>query len=206
MISSLKLLVSVSLLAATPFALASDGKGAYLGFNLGSTSFDDDGLHSRYSFLDIDDSDSKWGIYGGYNFTTWFGVEGQYSDLGSYKASYTSTNAFVEYKGDEFQSFSVAAKFRTNFSEKFNLFAKTGIAYLEATESIKFTSGRSASYSDSAGALYLAAGAAFYLSKQVSISAEYESHTFGVETGSSNYSETYTQQVSSFNLGFQYDF
>ena len=56
-------------------------KGAYIGAGVGSTTLEDDGL---FSGLTVDDSDSGYGIFGGYKFFKNLAIEARYSDFGTF--------------------------------------------------------------------------------------------------------------------------
>jgi hypothetical protein len=74
------LLASTSALAAEPPA-----RGFYIGANAGVTSFEDDGVFSGTNF---DDSDTAYGIYGGYKILKYLAVEARISSQGSYGVSF----------------------------------------------------------------------------------------------------------------------
>jgi len=70
-----------SVLAAEPPA-----RGFYVGGSAGITELDDDGLASSVG-IDLDDSDTSFGIYGGYKILKYLAVEGRLVNLGSYTLS-----------------------------------------------------------------------------------------------------------------------
>ena len=77
------LLIAVSILLTTGAALADPAKerGGYVGASLGATTFDDGGA---FAFLEQDDTDSGFSIFGGYKFFRYFAVEGRYTDFGTF--------------------------------------------------------------------------------------------------------------------------
>jgi len=77
------LLIFASILLATGNALADPAKvrGGYVGGGLGATMFDDGGA---FAFFEQDDTDSGFGIFGGYKFFRYFSVEGRYTDFGTF--------------------------------------------------------------------------------------------------------------------------
>jgi hypothetical protein len=75
------LCISINLLAAEP-----PSRGFYLGGTAGITELDDDNFASNQG-LSLDDSDSSFGIYGGYKILKYLAVEGRLIDLGSYTVS-----------------------------------------------------------------------------------------------------------------------
>jgi hypothetical protein len=74
-------LVTTTLLAASTSAVAAepDRRGIYVGAMGGATEFDDDGLFQGFSY---DDSDSGYGVYGGYKFLKYLAVEARVFDVG----------------------------------------------------------------------------------------------------------------------------
>jgi len=62
-------------------AAAPAEKGAYIGAGFGPTTLDDDGL---FNGLTLDDSDSGFGIFGGYKFFKHLAVEARYTDFGTF--------------------------------------------------------------------------------------------------------------------------
>jgi len=62
-------------------AAAPAEKGAYIGAGFGPTTLEDDGLFSGLTF---DDSDSGFGIFGGYKFFKYLAVEARYTDFGTF--------------------------------------------------------------------------------------------------------------------------
>lgn len=73
------MLCSVPALAVEPPA-----RGFYVGANAGVTSFEDDGL---FSGSDFDDSDTSYGLFGGYKILKYLAVEARISSQGSYDVS-----------------------------------------------------------------------------------------------------------------------
>ena len=67
-------------------------KGAYIGGGFGPTSLEDDGLFSGLTF---DDSDSGFGIFGGYKFFKYLAVEARYADFGTFTVEGLGIDASV---------------------------------------------------------------------------------------------------------------
>lgn len=67
-------------------------KGAYIGGAFGSTTLEDDGLFNGLAF---DDSDSGFGIFGGYKFFKYLAVEGRYTDFGTFTVEGLGIDASV---------------------------------------------------------------------------------------------------------------
>ena len=68
-------------LSGMAFAEPTKERGAYIGAGFAATSFDDDGA---FAGLDFDDSDSGYGVFGGYKFLKYFAVEARYNDFGTF--------------------------------------------------------------------------------------------------------------------------
>ncbi|HEX7374572.1 MAG TPA: porin family protein [Steroidobacteraceae bacterium] len=81
-----KSIVTLALLLASTSALAAEppARGFYVGANAGVTSFEDDGVFAGAHF---DDSDTAYGIYGGYKILKYLAVEARISNQGSYGVS-----------------------------------------------------------------------------------------------------------------------
>lgn len=78
--------ITLALLFASATAVAAEppARGFYFGANAGVTSFEDDGVFSGTNF---DDSDTAYGIYGGYKILKYLAVEARISSQGSYDVS-----------------------------------------------------------------------------------------------------------------------
>ncbi len=77
------LLLGLSL-SFTASAAEQKARGFYIGGSFGVSSLDDDGA---FNFLEFDDSDTAYGIFGGYKFFKYLAVEGRYTDFGSFSVS-----------------------------------------------------------------------------------------------------------------------
>lgn len=77
-------LVGLVFLAVSSVAFAEPAKerGAYVGGGLAATMFDDGGAFAGFN---VDDSDSGFGVFGGYKFLKYFAVEGRYNDFGTFR-------------------------------------------------------------------------------------------------------------------------
>ena len=77
-----KYLAGFVILALGSAAFAEPAKeGGYIGGGLAATTFDDGGA---FAGLNFDDSDSGFGIFGGYKILKYFAVEGRYNNFGSF--------------------------------------------------------------------------------------------------------------------------
>ena len=73
-------------------AAAPAENGAYIGAGLGITTLEDDGL---FNGLTVDDSDSGFGIFGGYKFFKHLAVEARYTDFGTFTVEGLGIDASV---------------------------------------------------------------------------------------------------------------
>jgi hypothetical protein len=73
--------LAVIALSSAAFAEPAKERGAYIGAGIAATSFDDGGAFAGFEF---DDSDSGFGVFGGYKFLRYFAVEARYNDFGTF--------------------------------------------------------------------------------------------------------------------------
>jgi len=87
-----KLFIALALLCLSATAMAAEQKtrGFYIGGSAGVTSFDDDGALNG---LNLDDSDTAFGIFAGYKILKYLAVEGRWTSLGNYSVSDNSNNS-----------------------------------------------------------------------------------------------------------------
>lgn len=136
--------------------------GAYVGVNAGRTD-------QKVRAADGDtakDTTTGYKLYGGYDFSKNFGVEGGYMDSGNGKAVF-SDGAFVTGKTT---SLYVAVTGTLSLSEQFSLFAKLGVA----TNRAKLHNAAGYYFDDRTTSPLLGMGASYALSKNVALVIEYE--------------------------------
>jgi OOP family OmpA-OmpF porin len=163
-----KQLLVVLLGSALAAPLAAYAEGAYVGVNVGRSDqkLTLDGIGS------ISDSGTGYKLYGGYGFNKNFGLEGGYIKLGTGKASYVDgpDSGTISSKPSALY---VAATATLPVNDQFSLFAKVGAAFnrtkLEAVEN-----GVSSSEKKHRTTALLGIGAAYNVTKEVAIVAEYE--------------------------------
>lgn len=166
------LLVSGLLLAASP-ASAAD-RGFYAGAGLGQMNTEvDDVIGLDYDF---DENDVGFKLFGGYRFFPWLSVEGAYIDGGnpSIKESQGGETAKL---GIDVQSLVASAVFALPIGERFELFAKPGIAYWDAETSLSFHSSTFSDQfreDDDGSAFFLGVGAGFDVTDNLGLRLEYE--------------------------------
>ncbi len=99
-------------------------RGWYVGGEFGSVQGEAD-IGNLYS---LDEEGAGLGVYGGYNFTNWFGLEG---------AVFRSSNLAderPELLRAEFATVSFMPKFTATLGKKVGLFAKAGLTYVSYSE------------------------------------------------------------------------
>jgi OOP family OmpA-OmpF porin len=123
----MKKLLVVAALASTFMATSAFAQG-YIGFGLGSANVR--GTNSTVGAVSVTGGDSSKGsakIYGGFQFTPNWGLEAQYSDLGS--RNYTVTNAGVVTTGSARSSqYSLAGTGTLPMGNSFALIGKLGVS------------------------------------------------------------------------------
>ncbi|MCW8336403.1 outer membrane beta-barrel protein [Vibrio paucivorans] len=93
----------------------------YLGARGGFSAYSD---ACSSGALDCDDTSLGYGIYGGYQFNDWFGLEGGVTNYGSISASYTNGYTEADVSGAD-----LTAKFSVGLIDNVDLYAKVGTAY-----------------------------------------------------------------------------
>lgn len=139
-----------------------------------------------------DKNDTSYKLFGGYNFSPNFAVEGGYTDLGKIKGSGGGVSGEVKASG-----FELAAVGKAPVADRFELFGKLGLAVMEAKAS---GSGFGISASDSTTSTQLmgGVGAAYKFDKQLALRAEYEIRQVKYSGNKDN--------VGNFTVGLQFSF
>ena len=142
-------------------------------------------------------------LFGGINFNRIFGVQGGFVKLGSYDHEYSYYPSYKESYSRSTTAGYVAATFTLPLSPQLSLNSKIGVASLTSkTERTSVSSGstyRSTESYDSADIL-AGIGAAFNISKQVTVFAEFE------HFGNASNDKYRTGNASSYSLGLRYNF
>jgi len=120
-----KILGIILALTISGIVLAESRPGPYAGIGLGYSKFEDLDILEILG-ASVDDTDTGWKIYGGYNFSESLGGEMFYADLGSFSAS-AAKHITVDTK-----TFGVAGLYREEVGSRVELFGKIGIHNWEA--------------------------------------------------------------------------
>jgi OmpA-OmpF porin, OOP family len=174
----LAVVISGVLLAAASQANAAD-RGWFAGVGIGQMNTEiDDILGSGVKF---DETDTAFKVFGGYKFFPWLSVEGAYVDGGKpeISESITDGSSTADLKlSVEVQSLVAAAVFTWPISDRFELFAKPGVAFWTSTTDVNVTQDGSSVYSsnqdDDGTAFFLGAGGAFNFNEHMGVRVEYE--------------------------------
>lgn len=160
----MKRTIMLAVLAALAGTAAAQSQGAYVGGNVGRAE----------QKLSIDrvgsekDHDTGFKLYGGYNFSQYFGLEGGYADLGKLDLSALNNRFKTEPTSVYF-----AATGTLPLDAGFSLFGKAGIARTEvkafATDGIDSVRDKA-----SRSTAYVSVGAAYAINTNFSVVAEYE--------------------------------
>ena len=166
----IKALLAVVLPAAflaisAPAVAQQSDAGWYVGGSYGMTTFDVSGVPAGVS---VDDSDSGFKIFGGFQFTKNWGAEVGYVDFGK---------AGIGGFGDiGVTALTLAGTGTLPLNESFSLLGKVGMANWDASGS--------ASSGDSGTDLFYGIGARYNFNKNLSVQVEFE--TFSAEDDSVN--------------------
>lgn len=141
--------VGLALLAglASSYAVAGDN-GFYLGGNLGRTdaTIDDQGISDRlatrgFTMLSIsdDEKDNGYKLFGGYQFTRHFALEGGYFDLGKFGFT-ADTDPAGTYSGDiKIRGWNLDAVGLVTLGDHFSLIGRYGMQWAESRDTFSGT-------------------------------------------------------------------
>jgi len=107
----------------SPIAMAEE-TGPYAGISVGQTEVDYEGVSGTSI---VEDSDTGFKIFGGYNVNKHFAVELTYHDLGNNEVTIGSATADID-----LSAISIAAIGKLPVNEQFTAFGKLGYADLDA--------------------------------------------------------------------------
>ena len=167
-------LAALGLMAATA-AQADTQPGFYAGAGIGTTKISDD----AFDGTGIDDSDTGFKIFGGYDFNQNFAVEVSYFDFGEASARDGGDSLSVGVTG-----LSASAVGRLPVSDMFALYGKLGFASYDVKAKISIAGFGSGSASDSNSDLIYGVGGALSFGGNFEARLEYEA--INVDSGDVN--------------------
>jgi len=183
------ILPAAFLTVSAPAAAQQSDMGFYIGGAYGMSSFDID--TTGITNPSVDDSDSGFKIFGGYQFSRNWGVEVGYVDFG--KAGISGSTLGIPFTGDlGVTALTVAGTGTMPMNESFSLLGKVGMWNWDAKANVAAL-GTAGSASDSGTDLFFGVGLRYNLSKNLGLQLE-------VEQYSGDDSITYT------SLGLRYKF
>lgn len=160
----MKKILTACAIAAATFAAAPAFAQGYIGFGVGSSS--SRGANSTVGAVSVTGGESSKGstkIYGGFQFTPTWGLEAQYTDLGS--RSYTVNNAGVITAGNARSSqYSLAGTGTLPIGQSFALIGKLGASANRAS----FTG------SNNKTSLMAGVGVSYSITPRLAVRLEYE--------------------------------
>jgi len=137
--------------------------GGYVGASVGQAD------------TDLAGDDTSWKVLGGYNFMEFMGVEGSYRDLGG--STQTIGTTLFGFDASSLDLFGVG---RYPVGEKFELFAKAGMAFVDVESTITDPLLGTISVSDSESEFAFGAGFNYLIGQKFSLRGEYESFDYDV--------------------------
>jgi OmpA-OmpF porin, OOP family len=157
----LSALAALGLMAATA-AQADTQPGFYAGAGIGSTKVGDD-------VSGVDDSDTGFKVFGGYDFNQNFGIEVSYFDFGEASVDEGGASASVGVSG-----LSASAVGRLPVSDMFSLYGKLGFASYDVDVKFNIPGFGSGSASDSDSDMIYGVGGALSFGGTFEARLEYE--------------------------------
>ncbi|QQX79934.1 porin family protein [Shewanella sp. KX20019] len=171
------------LTASSVASAETDRVGAYVGGQIGAFSAD---------IEDLSESGQSYGLYGGYNFNEWFGIE----------AALYGTNDFLEEDGISVNagSFSAAPKFTWVINDTFSVYGKVGLA----SAALVFESG-SEELDFSGIGVIAGAGVNAALTEKLTIRLGYDFTSAALETDDYDLDD-FDAEYANVTLGIHYQF
>jgi len=169
-----KLFAVAALLCGLVAASQASAQGFYIGGSVGQSSFDDDNaVPGLITSGTVDDKDTGFKIYGGYQFNRNFGLELAWVDLG--KASYSGTFLGLPVTGGTVKAsgLNISAVGTLPLGSGFALFGKAGLFAWES-EANDVTGGVPFSGKEDGTDLSIGVGASYDFTKNFAIRAEWE--------------------------------
>lgn len=173
--------------------LAAHAEGGYIGVNVGNSD-------QKFSAEGDSETISKTGykLYGGFDFTKNFGIEGGYVDFGKVSTSYTVGGDSVSASAKPTAAY-VAATGTLPLNEQFSVFGKVGVSFNQTKFKVAVNSD-SDSATDNRSSLLLGIGAAYNFTKNFAVVAEYENFGKVVKADDASL------KIDLFSVGLRYKF
>ncbi|MGD2119250.1 MAG: outer membrane beta-barrel protein [Chromatiales bacterium] len=181
--------IAATLLAVSATSQAADNQW-YVGIGGGWTDTDT-GISSLTGTASLDEEDTGYKIFAGYNFNENIALEGFYVDLGEATLTgnngdtfvlggttyaFTVNNARVSSEGT---AFGVGGKFTYPFNETFNVFGKLGLAFWDIDGTVSGSGLATSSVDDDGTDAYFGVGAGLKFADSWEVRAEAERYDFG---------------------------
>lgn len=160
----------------------------YVGLGYGLTSYDT-GISNTTGTANLDEDDSGFKLFGGYNFNKNVAIELAYTDLGEASLSGNPGDTFVLdgilwtfiSSGSlkiESSLLSLAGVFTHHFNNAFSLYGRLGLASWEADLTANVSGGPAQSASEDGTDLFFGVGAGWNFAPTWALKAEYELYSF----------------------------
>ena len=183
------ILPATFLAISAPAVAQQSDAGWYIGGSYGMTTFDISGVPAGVS---VDDSDSGFKIFGGFQFTKNWGAEVGYVDFG--KAGISGSVLGIPFTSDVgVTAFTFAGTGTLPLSENFALLGKVGLANWDAKVNVSTGIG-AGSASESGTDMFYGIGARYSFNKNLSVQVEFEQF------------ETDADSASMTSVGLRYKF
>ena len=182
---------------ATAFAASSAFAQGYIGVGVGSSTVSGvDQTIAPVSLTGGNTSKTSVKIFGGFKFTPNWGVEAQYSDLGSRNLVLTNGGVQVGTGTLKGSQLSIAATGTLPLASNFSLFGKLGVSGNSGKANFSIPG---ASSSENKTDLMLGVGVLYDITPKIAVRAEYED--FGKFNSTGN-----AIRANNFSVGLQYKF
>ncbi|WP_298773309.1 porin family protein [uncultured Shewanella sp.] len=184
-------LLLMGLLGSASVVAETDREGFYVGGDIGSTELDFDGGVSH-------DAEYSVGVYGGYHFNDWFGVEGHLFGTGDY----SNDSDFDSHAS----AFSIAPKLTLAFNDIFSAYVKAGLAYMVISNEVDTVYGTYTNDLSGVGYVF-GAGVNAAVSDNLVLRVAYEKTSGDLEFEHDfYYYDDISTDLSQFSVGMHYQF
>ena len=160
----------------------------YVGLGYGLTSYDT-GISNTTGTASLDEDDSGFKLFGGYNANKNVAIELAYADLGTASLTGNPGDTFV-LDGTLFlfigsgrldidgSLISLSGVFTHHFNDAFNIYGRVGLASWDADINATETGGTSDSFSEDGTDFFLGFGTGWNFAQTWALKAEYELYSF----------------------------